>query len=208
MSHALTAPTIHDPVALQGYQHELYKQHDLTLLATAQATSSESLDFTSGIDGKYKKIVFEIDIVPTSDDVGLNMRVSVDAGTSWVSTGNLYDWAIVGRSGPTNLTANDASANEIGLIPGGDLGGTNAIGNGIREGCRFDVEMRLASDDSYFTEFNANNIFWWTADAETCTAHLSGGYLSTNIVDAVQFFPESGYISTGTIKMYGYADRP
>jgi len=203
---SLVRPTIHDPVALQGYQQEIYKAQPLVLIDKQTAASSASLDFTSGMIGRFNRYLFAIDIIPTNDDVGMYIRVSVTGGATWVSTGSLYKWSARLRTGGTNEDKNDDAADQIEPIPA-SLGANAAIGNLANEGARFDLEVRNAENTDRYTEFIMQPI-WISALGNIGSGLTQGLYVSTDTVDAIQFLMEAGSISTGTIKMYGITNRP
>jgi len=53
----------------------------MTLLSTSTASSSSTIDFTSGIDSTYKEYIFKfIDIHQTND--GADFQFQVDTGTN------------------------------------------------------------------------------------------------------------------------------
>jgi len=208
MTRKVAAPTIHDEQGRQSYLNELYRRQELTLLATLEATSSATLEFSDGIDGRFRTYLFDINIIPTNDDVGLSVRLSTDNGTTWVSTGSLYSWVAYGRTGDSTIQSNRVSTNSLDVIPGADLGGSRSVGNGATEGCKFDLEMTYADDSTRFTEVRALSAGWINAVAKIALESFQGVYTSTDIVNGVQFYMEAGSISTGTIKMYGKTDRP
>ena len=56
----------------------------MTLLQTQTASSSSSIDFTSGIDSTYKEYIFKfINIHPSADRVEFQFNMSVDGGSNY-----------------------------------------------------------------------------------------------------------------------------
>ena len=59
----------------------------LTLISSATASGSSSVEFTSGIDSTYDEYVFYfVDINPSSDSVDFQTQFSTNAGSSYGMT--------------------------------------------------------------------------------------------------------------------------
>ena len=76
----------------------------LNLISSQTASSSSSIDFTSGIDSTYKEYIFKLyDIHPSND--GVDIRVNFrDGGSSFDSTKtSTFFWAYHDEGGSTTI---------------------------------------------------------------------------------------------------------
>ena len=56
----------------------------LNLISTQTASSSSTIDFTSGIDSTYKEYIFKFyDIHPATDNVDFKFNMSADGGSNY-----------------------------------------------------------------------------------------------------------------------------
>ena len=87
---------------------------DMTLISTSTASSSATIDITSGIDSTYKEYVFKfINIHPANDDVSFQFQADVGTGTSYAQT--------ITSSHFRATHGEDASSEGVSYISGGDL---------------------------------------------------------------------------------------
>ena len=71
----------------------------LVCLATASASSSATVDFTSAIDSSYDEYIFEWqNVIPATNGAGLFCRTSTNNGSTWDSGGSDYDQAATKQS--------------------------------------------------------------------------------------------------------------
>jgi len=76
----------------------------LHLIQTQVASTSATIDFTTGLDGTYNEYLFSLSsIIPATNATVLNMRISTDAGSTWKAGATDYNWNLnVGSSAATN----------------------------------------------------------------------------------------------------------
>ena len=175
------------------------------LISEATASSSASIEFTSGIDSTYDVYKFEfINIHPSTDNVSFQFNLSTDSGSNYNVT--------------KTTTFFDAGQNEagtdtpFGYAAGRDLAQSTSdqviMGNGANLGADNDqsssgiIHLFNPSSSIYVKHFIgvAHSIeyrdYAWRST-------FAGYGNTTSAVDAIKFVMSSGNIDAGTIKMYG-----
>ena len=178
---------------------------NLTLLTTATASSSATLDFTSSIDSTYDSYLFKfIDIHPSADDTGLTVGFR-DGSTAYDATKTTtFFRATHGEDGTSGAVA---------YVTGADI----AQGTGFQ---RLDNDFGADNDQCM-----SGKMFLYNPSSTTFVKHFMSrtntsrpanrandifmaGYCNvTAAIDAVQFKMNSGNIDAGVIKMYGVGDK-
>ncbi len=178
---------------------------NLTLLTTATASSSATLDFTSSIDSTYDSYLFKfIDIHPSADDTGLTVGFR-DGSTAYDATKTTTFFRAT--------HGEDGSSGAVAYVAGADI----AQGTGFQ---RLDNDMGADADQCMSGE-----MFLYNPSSTTFVKHFMSrtntsrpanrandifmaGYCNvTAAIDAVQFKMNSGNIDAGVIKMYGVGDK-
>jgi len=173
----------------------------LNLLSTQTASSSATIDFTSGIDSTYKVYMFKYyNIHPATDNVKFNVNFR-DGDTNFDAvkqTSAFYAY--------NNETSGDTT---LSYSAGGDLvNSTSAhslvlsMGNDDDECCSGSLFLFNPSSTTFVTQFFSQTSSYsyqnYTYDWKTA------GYCNTtSAIDGVQFSMSSGNIDSGTIKLYG-----
>ena len=179
---------------------------NLTLLTTATASSSATLDFTSSIDSTYKEYMFIFNnIHAATDNVEFQFNVSIDGGsnynvaktTTYFRTYNYEDGsdAALGYRTPRDLAQGT-----------GFQALTEGQGNGNDESCSGQLTIFNPSDTTFVKHFIARNSMYGRTDYEM-DIYVAGYANTTSAVDAVQFKFSSGNIDAGVIKMYGVGPK-
>ena len=178
---------------------------NLTLLTTATASSSATLDFTSSIDSTYDSYLFKfIDIHPSADDTGLTVGFR-DGSTAYDATKTTtFFRATHGEDGTSGAVA---------YVAGADI----AQGTGFQ---RLDNDMGADADQCMSGEmflYNPSSTTFvkhfmsrtsTSRPADSANDIFMAGYCNvTAAIDAVQFKMNSGNIDAGVIKMYGVGDK-
>jgi hypothetical protein len=167
-------------------------------LSVATASDSSSLVFTSSIDSTYDVYVFIIaDLVPASDDRYLWMRTSTDGGSSYDSGSSDYVYTgVQAENGSYSYSAITSSGANVIYISnaGGQSDGSTHVGTG---------EVRLFKPSGT----SKTEIHYKTGGGKSDdTIDMLSGVAfrdSAADVDAVQFFLNTGNITSGSIRMYG-----
>ena len=172
------------------------------LIETLTASSSATLDFTSGIDSTYDEYVFKfINIHPETDNVAFGFNGSIDTGSN-------YNVAKT----TTNFNAyhDEAdSATNVGYRTAEDL----AQGTGFQN---FQQNWGTDNDQAgsgYLHLFNPSSTTFvkhfisrvsnYHDGDYAIDCYLAGYFNTTSAIDAVQFKMSADSIEAGTISLYG-----
>jgi hypothetical protein len=174
----------------------------MTLISEQTASSSATIDFTSGIDSTYDSYVFKfINIHPATDDQTLQFNMSSDGGSNYnVTKTTTFFRAYHGEGGGGGVleyrTANDlAQATGFQDLTTGSSNSNDACINS-------ELKIFSPSSTTFVKHFIARTID--LATGEYAMDMYAAGYgNTTSAVDAIQFKMSSGNIDSGVIKLYG-----
>lgn len=165
-------------------------------LSSATASSSATVEFTSNIDSTYNMyaIVYR-QVVPATDGASLRMRLSLDGGATYLSSGFYSQCGIEGSA--TQLTTTTEyiplTSTSIGVDNGTSSGGASGI-----------VYIGDPSDASHYKAIWGAGTYIDSAVNANYTSSYSGRYkTATTAVDAVDFLYSSGNITSGEFILYG-----
>lgn len=168
------------------------------LLEQHTASTSASLNFTTGITSTYDEYEVElIQIVPATNSVNILLRVSTNGGSSYDSGSN-YSWAGFRSSAIGSASAGSSGTTSIGLDASGTQSNSSTTG-----GLNGSFRIFNPLGGSMYTRFTGNiGINDGTGNPDV-TIILSGSYKSTTAVNAFQILASSGNLTSGTIRLYG-----
>ena len=175
----------------------------LKLLSTQTASSSATIDFTSGIDSTYDSYVFKfINIHPSTDgDGSLTFQANASGGSGFNETITAsYFRAYHTESDGTATLLYDASKDQKQgtsyQILSANIGGNND------ECASGTLEIFNPSSTVYIKNFICNAS---TYHSNSAARHdFTAGYFNiTSAIDEISFKMDVGNIDSGTIKMYG-----
>jgi hypothetical protein len=170
----------------------------LILLEQHVASSSASLDFTTAISSTYDDYLIEfIDVLPATNNVTLNMQLSIDGGSSYDTTSGHYAWNIQDFDNSGASYGGSTSDTKIGVQK---LGTSNTANNGGICG-----QLLFHNPGSAIYKKLEYRISFWFQGGELLSSQGSGIYLQTTAVNAFQFLFSSGNMAGGTIRVYGIA---
>ena len=173
----------------------------LVLISTQTASSSSTIDFTSGIDSTYKEYIFKfINIHPASD--GTHLQVGFrDGGSSFdaTMTTSFFRAGHAEDDGETYLAyrtdsdlAQSTSAQRIGIF----------VGNDNDQCCSGFLHLFDPSNTTFVKHFIARTSNTYYVDYHQ-DEYIAGYCNVTAAIDGVQFSMSSGNIDSGVIKLYG-----
>ena len=175
----------------------------MALLSTQTASSSSTIDFTSGIDSTYKEYIFKfIDIHPETNTTKLQINASADSGSNYnvTKTTNYFQAYHTESDSATALSyyanrdlAQSTSAQQL-----------KDIGNTSDDSAAGMLHLFNPSSTTFVKHFFST--FVGPTGESTQNLHNSfvGGYFNTtSAIDAIQFSMSSGNIDSGVIKLYG-----
>lgn len=170
-------------------------------IKTTTANNDATIDFVNGsngvvLDSTYKAyIVSFTNIVPATDGADLVMRTSTDAGSSYASSSDNYEYQLVeALNGSIASKANSATATYILLF----IDASNAATNGGANGSvRIDNPSAANKITVGITAYGVNS-------SPLPAAYSGMGYRNTAAdVDAIRFMFDTGNITSGTFTLYG-----
>jgi hypothetical protein len=173
----------------------------LTLLSTQTASSSASIEFTSGIDSTYDSYVFKfIDIHPSNDNASFEFQCSTDSGSNYNTV--ITSTCFLAQHGESGSPAN------LGYYAARDQAQGTAfqhfirdVGNGADESGAGYLQLFNPSSDTFVKHFLAECSVYYSGDRMFYYAYA--GYFNTTLaIDAIKFQVSSGTFD-GIIKMYG-----
>jgi len=177
----------------------------MTLLSTATASSSATIDFTSGISSTYKEYVFKfIDIHPSAG-ANFNFQGNAVGGSGFneaMTTTFFYAYHKEDGSDPTLMynTGRDQAQGTGYQSISADGTGTDA------DQCLSGTLHLFDPSNTTFVKHYISRISNPNGSGSTtymCDCHSAGYFNTTTAIDEISFKFTSGNIDSGTIKMYG-----
>jgi len=183
--------------ALVQLREDIRVAGGLVLLESHTASASSSLDFTTCITTAHDDYLIEIiQLIPATDNVELNFRVSTDGGSTYVSTGSYSHMNFGYSAGGTGVISGTAQTS-IKLI-----GGVN-WDNNSNWGVDGNITLRNPGGSIYKQVLGSLRGFV-NGDIRSAVI-VSGAYEAATAVNAFRFLFSSGNIASGTIRCYGLA---
>ena len=174
----------------------------MTLLATATASSSATIDFTSGINSTYKEYIFKYtDIHPQTDTANFSFQTDIGTDTNYNVTCTSTFFQAIHAEGDGSEEVSYNSGNELGQADDFQIIAENA--NADADGCIAGfLHLYEPSNTSKVKHFNTNSEY--NQAGNLCMNVRAAGYFNTTTaLTRVRFKMSSGNIDAGTIKMYG-----
>ena len=177
---------------------------NLVLISEQTASSSASIEFTTGIDSTYPIYQFEfININPSNDQVEFSFNFSTDGGSNYnvVKTSTFIE--VFHLENDANAGIGYASSHDLAQSTANQKLTTNQ-GNLSDESGSGYLQLFNPSSSTYVKHFisNMSSVYY----LEYLQQDLSAGYgNTTSPINAVKFQFSSGNFD-GTIKLYGIKD--
>lgn len=187
--------TSNGPGALPSFQSNPSGTGGMVLIATATASNSASIDFTSGINSTYDQYQINFtDLIPVSNNVSLYMRFQ--SGGVFRSTAGDYAYAYSFFSTAAG-GYNSTSATQIELASTGN----RPLSNSTTKGASGTLFLGTPANTATHKRVWGTYTFWETLPLPCCL----GGWLIgvTTAVTGFQFSVSSNNISSGTFQLYG-----
>ena len=174
----------------------------LILISTTTASSSATVDITSGIDDTYKEYIIKFyDVHPATDNVTFQVNFR-DGGSSYDATKT-----------STAFYAHEGESSDTGFGYGGsqDLAQATGVqpllgslGNGNDECASGELILYDPSSTTYVKHYMVKTQYYHQGNYSQI--YYVAGYCNvTAAIDGVQFSMSSGNIDAGTFKLYGVA---
>lgn len=177
-----------------------------TLIATATASASATLSFTSGIDSTYDAYEFRFDnvqpvAVGSEDNFGFQVNAVGQTGFNEVMTTTAFE-AYHNEADTAAVLVYDAAEDQAQGTAYQVLGGQ--VGADSDQSLAGVLTLYAPSSTTYVKHFTSNVNIAHQADYQT--HNLRAGYINTtSAIDEISFKFASGNIDAGVIKMYGIA---
>ena len=175
----------------------------LNLISTQTASSSATIDFTSGIDSTYKEYIFKfLNIHPATDNAELQFQADTGTNTNYnqtITSTHFRAYHDEGGSGQGvgYRTATDL-ANATSFQPLGE-----GVGGGVAdESTAGFLHIFDPSSSTFIKHFIARTHIYSDND-ESIDSFVSGYFNTTTGLTRFQFKFTYGNIDSGTIKLYG-----
>ena len=176
----------------------------LVLISEQTASSSSTIDFTSGIDSTYKEYIFKfINIHPQTNDKIFEFQGSTNGGSSYgvTITSTAFN-AAHNESGSFTEFQYNTYADLAQSTSYQSVGIGRGVGNESNESFCGELQIFNPSSTTFVKHFiirgNEHNHNEITVDG-----FAAGYFNTTSAINAIQFKFNSGNIDAGTIKMYG-----
>jgi hypothetical protein len=173
------------------------------LLSTQTASSSATINFTSGIDSTYKEYVFEfVTIHPATDAATFSFQCSTDGGSNYNTTltSTVFRAAHEASDDSTYFSyqTDEDQAQGTAYQPMSESG----VGSATDENIAGELHLFNPSSTTYVKNYYARTVYH--SNGEAAVDFYTAGYFNTtSAINAVSFKFSSGNIDAGTIKMYG-----
>jgi len=175
----------------------------LILLSTQTASSSASIEFTSGIDSTYDSYVFKFINIHSSADsgVGFYFNGSTDGGSNYNVTKTTTFFRTYHNEADTLTTLSYETGDDLAqstadqaLIVGlGNQNDENAVGT---------LQIFNPSSTTFVKHFISTGQLNNNGDFSV-ESFVAGYFNTTSAINAVKFYLSSANIDDGIIKMYG-----
>lgn len=174
----------------------------MTLISTQTASSSATIDFTSGISSTYKEYIFKFyNIHPATNNVKWTFQSDTGTNTNYNQTITSTDFISQHSESDSATELGYASANDqaqgTAFQPIGQL-----IGNGNDECVSGTLHIFNPSNTTFVKHFIANTNVYRQDDYTR--EHFTAGYFNTTTaLTRFRFKFDSGNTDSGIIKLYG-----
>ena len=174
----------------------------LVLLSTVTASSSSTVEFTSGIDSTYKEYqIHYIDVHAATNDTDLTINFR-DGSTAYDATKTTTYFSATLNEADSGAGLSYETAVDLAQSTGVQKLSKSGIGNDNDHSACGIVQLFDPSNSTFVKHFIAT--MQNTVQDDVSQQHNSAGYVNTaTALTRVRFKFSSGNIDAGTIKLYG-----
>ena len=164
------------------------------LLSTTTVSSSVSeVDITSNIDSTYKKYMFDVIGMTCTDDQNINIRVF----NSSIETASVYcQFSVDGAQNSSSVGHVSTQDTGVGITIGLSVGGASVEQFNSR------IFLNNPSETTFHKLFDFSSVYQDSSANSSYTAGF-GSCKDPQAITGIRFYPSSGTISAGVIKLYG-----
>ena len=174
----------------------------MTLISEQTASSSATIDFTSGIDSTYDSYVFKFyDIHPSGNNTEFDVLFSSNGGSSYGLTKTTTAFYALHNEADSVTAFTYSTGTDLAQSTSAKNLMVN-VGDGNDESGAGTMQLFNPSSTTFVKHFIANvNIY--DEGAQTVNRYTAGYVNTTSAINAVRFQMSSGNIDSGVIKLYG-----
>ena len=175
---------------------------NMVFISSQTASSSATVNFTTGIDSTYDEYMFVfINCQPATDGVDFSFQGSTDGGSNYNTTitstfFEAYHGEADNGAALIYLTSNDQAQGT------GYQSLTQTTGSEADQSCSGTLHLFAPSSTTYVKQFysrvNESDSANFTVDC-----YAAGYFNTTSAINAISFKFDSGDINAGTISLYG-----
>jgi hypothetical protein len=174
----------------------------LNLISTQTASSSATIDFTSGIDSTYKEYIFKFyNIHPATNGIFFQFNMSTDGGSNYNVTKTTTSFYAYHTEGDVSAILEYWSAGDLAQSTS-DQRLSYETKNDADAHVSGELHLFNPSSTTFVKHFISRYINYWQNDGNF-DQYIAGYGNTTSAIDAIQFKFSSGNIDSGTIKLYG-----
>jgi len=174
-----------------------------TLLETQSASGSTSIDFVTGIDSTYSRYEIQIDdLITATNGVDLWLRMSANAGTSWLSGSTEYEYVADTNMTivSTGVTGGNTGAAQILL----NLSETNRkLGNASGKSSHWLLQVLNPSNAATYKHVSWSGTFISSTSSYMGQVRGAGFRTTAGAINGIRILASSGNLTSGTFKLYG-----
>ena len=173
----------------------------LSLISTSTASSSSTIDITSGIDSSFKEYVIKlINIHPATDGAILQCN-GRDGGSSFDATKTTTFFYAYHDEGDSDTTLEYNASYDIAQSTSA-FRISNLLGNGNDESYSGTMHLFDPSNTTFVKHFILRASMYQSG-SYSFDINVAGYFNTTSAIDGLQFSMSSGNIDSGTFKLYG-----
>ena len=170
----------------------------LILITAATAANSATVDFTSGINSTYDEYILEmVNVVPSTNSVQPNLRVSTDGGSTFDSGSN-YDIETTFVVNTNGGNGGNEALDRIYLY----TATSSQLGNATLKSFSCQVRIYNPADTSRAKTFLGQSVCYDNSQ-HTGVNFFGGSYKVSAAVNGLRVYMGSGNISSGNFYLYG-----
>ena len=174
----------------------------LNLISTQTASSSSTIDFTSGIDSTYKEYIFKFyDMNPATDDSSFSFQASTNGGSSYGVTATTTAFVALHYEDDSDASLSYSTGQDQAQSTG-FINLAHAIGNGSDESGSGTLHLFDPSNTTFVKHFILRSNMYQSG-SYSFDINVAGYFNVTAAIDGLQFSMSSGNIDSGTFKLYG-----
>ena len=173
----------------------------LVLISTATASSSATIDFTSGITSTYDEYLLTItNMLPATDNQTALFRVSEDSGATFKSGATDYKWVATYQYSDAVTPSGDGSNGATSV----NFMSTGISNSATRGGLSGEIRIYGPSSTASNKQFSFSVVVGKSSTDAVMSQDTKARFaLDNNAINGVRILMSTGNITSGTFALYG-----